>query len=328
MAIVKAKAGKGSLSDVFNYVLDKEKADDTLISSKDCMAETAQKEFELTKHRFGKTDGRTYFHIVQSFSPEDDITPYEANNIGLEFAEFFEGYQVLVVTHTNREHLHNHIIVNSVSFEDGKKLHMEKADLQALKEYSNKVCRKYGLTTTETDTRAGKMQKWKKDLIHTAFLALAYTDSIEGFIGYMENHGYGVHWEADRKYITFTTPDGIKARDNKLFDERLLKDNLELYYAMGGCFGPMANEYAFYQTPEHEPHAKQTATTGLINLIGNFLSIAPQRADYTPRRLTEMDKWEKERLEQILGKKISTEAFVCYCTREEYEQQSGLSLKM
>ena len=131
MAIVKAKAGKGSLSDVFNYVLDKEKTDDTLISSKDCMAETAQKEFELTKHRFGKTDGRTYFHIVQSFSPEDDITPYEANNIGLEFAEFFEGYQVLVVTHTNREHLHNHIIVNSVSFEDGKKLHMEKADLQA-----------------------------------------------------------------------------------------------------------------------------------------------------------------------------------------------------
>ena len=125
MAIVKAKAGKGSLSDVFNYVLDKEKTDDTLISSKDCMAETAQKEFELTKHRFGKTDGRTYFHIVQSFSPEDDITPYEANNIGLEFAEFFEGYQVMVVTHTNREHLHNHIIVNSVSFKDGKKLHME-----------------------------------------------------------------------------------------------------------------------------------------------------------------------------------------------------------
>ena len=175
MAIIKSKAGKCSLSDVFNYVLYKEKTDDTLISSKDCMAETAQKEFELAKHRFGKTDGRTYFHIVQSFSPEDDITPYEANNIGLEFAEFFEGYQVLVVTHTNREHLHNHIIVNSVSFEDGKKLHMEKADLQALKEYSNKVCRKYGLTTTETDTRAGKMQKWKKDLIHTILRAAAKT---------------------------------------------------------------------------------------------------------------------------------------------------------
>ena len=74
------------------------------------MAETAQKEFELTKHRFSKTDGRTYFHIVQSFSPEDDIDPYVANNLGYEFAPFFEGYQVLVVTPTDREHLHNHII--------------------------------------------------------------------------------------------------------------------------------------------------------------------------------------------------------------------------
>ena len=106
MAIVKVKAGKGSLSDVFNYVLDREKTEAHLIAGKDCMTETAQKEFEMTKLRFGKTDGRTYFHIVQSFSPEDDIDPYVANNLGYEFAHFFEGYQVLVVTHTNREHLH------------------------------------------------------------------------------------------------------------------------------------------------------------------------------------------------------------------------------
>ena len=110
MAIVKVKAGKGSLSDVFNYVLDREKTEAHLIAGKDCMTETAQKEFEMTKLRFGKTDGRTYFHIVQSFSPEDDLDPYVANNLGYEFAHFFEGYQVLVVTHTNREHLHNHII--------------------------------------------------------------------------------------------------------------------------------------------------------------------------------------------------------------------------
>ena len=75
MAIVKVKAGKGRISDVFNYVLDKEKTDDTLISGHNCMAETAQREFEMTKYRYGKTDGRTYFHIVQSFSPEDNITP-------------------------------------------------------------------------------------------------------------------------------------------------------------------------------------------------------------------------------------------------------------
>ena len=328
MAIVKVKVGKGSLSDVFNYVLDKEKTDDSLISGKDCMSETAQKEFELVKHRYVKTDGRTYFHIVQSFSPEDGITPYNANSLGLEFAGFFEGYQALVVTHTNKGHLHNHIIVNSVSFENGRKLHMEKADLQALKEYSNKLCKKYGLSVTEIDTRAGKKQKWKDELIRTAFIGLAYSDTASGFIEYMENHGYGVRWEDERKYITFTTPEGIKVRDNKLFDERLLRDNLELYFATGGCMGEMAKEYIRYQTPEHPPKAKETVTVGLINLFADLLCSNPRTSLYTPRALTERDKWEKERLEQILGKKISPEAFVCYCTREEYEQQSGISLTM
>jgi hypothetical protein len=90
----------------------------------------------------------------------------------------------------------------------------------------------------------------------------------------------------------------------------------------------MANQYIYYQTPEHQPNVKQTVSTGLINLIADFLSAAPPRASYTARPLSELDKWEKERLEQILGKKISTEAFVCYCTREEYEQQSGLGYGM
>ena len=207
MAIVKVKAGKGSLSDVFNYVLDKEKTEAHLIAGKDCMTETAQKEFELTKLRYGKTDGRTYFHIVQSFSPEDEIEPYVANNLGYEFAQFFEGYQVLVVTHTNREHLHNHIIVNSVSHENGRKLHMERADLEALKTYSNKLCRRYGVSVTETDSRAGRKKKWKDDLIHTAFLGIAFSGSKDEFIEYMENHGYGVQWEDKYKYITYTTPD-------------------------------------------------------------------------------------------------------------------------
>ena len=205
---------------------------------------------------------------------------------------------------------------------------MERADLEALKTYSNKLCRRYGVSVTETDSRAGRKKKWKDDLIHTAFLGIAFSGSKDEFIEYMENHGYGVHWEDSHKYITYTTPDGIKVRDNKLFDERLLKGNLELYFAMGGCFGPLANDYIYYETPEHDPGAKHTMSTELVSLIGDFLSIAPQTIYYTPRPLTEMDKWEKERLEEILGRRISADAFVCYCTREDYEQQSGLSLSM
>jgi hypothetical protein len=329
MAIVKVKTGKGSLSDIFNYVLDKEKTDEKLIAGKDCMTETAQMEFEIIKHRFGKNDGRTYYHFIQSFSPEDDIDAETASNIGYGFAEYFEGYQVFVVTHTNKEHLHNHIIVNSVSFENGKKLHMDKHDLAKIKMFSNSLCLRAGISVTELDTRAGTiLPKWKRDLIRVAYYALASTNTIDGFIEYMDEHGYGVRWEQDRKYITFHTPDDIKVRDNKLFDERLLKSNLELYYAMGGCDGALAYEYMEFQTPQHHPESKRTMTDGLLNLIGDFLSFAPPPSYYDPRPLTEMDKWEKERLEQLLGRKISSGAFICYCTNEEYEQQNGMGFSM
>ena len=205
---------------------------------------------------------------------------------------------------------------------------MEKVDLQALKEYSNELCRRCTVTTTETDTRAGNMKKWKKDLIHTAFLAIAYTDCIDGFIHYMEQHGYGVRWEEDRKYITFTTPNGKRVRDNKLFDERFLKSNIELYFAMGGCNGALAETYQSYKTPEHDEDMNMTVSTGLIRMLGDILSVAPPRESYMPRQLTEMDWQEKERLEEILGLKISPQAFVCYCTKEEYEQANGLGYAM
>ena len=68
----------------------------------------------------------------------------------------------------------------------------------------------------------------------------------------MREHGYKVQWEDKYKYITFTTPEGYKVRDNKLFDKRFLKNNLELYFAMGGCDGEMLDIYCDYVTPYHD----------------------------------------------------------------------------
>ena len=74
------------------------------------MAESAQAEFEAVKRQFHKTGGRQYYHVIQSFSPKDKLTPETAHQIGLEFAEYFKGFQALVVTHKNKQHLHNHIV--------------------------------------------------------------------------------------------------------------------------------------------------------------------------------------------------------------------------
>ena len=325
MAIVKMIPSASPLRNIFNYVLNKEKTAPHLISGKDCMPESAQAEFEIVKSRFNKSGGRNYYHVIQSFAPDDDLTPEEAHDIGMELACFFNSFQVLVVTHTDRGHLHNHLVVNSVSHADGKKLHTSRDDLLRVKTYSNKLCARRGLSTTETKSGWYRFDKWKDELVRVALMAVALSETREGFIEYMENHGYGVRWNPDHKYITFTTPNGKRVRDNKLFDERLLKGNLELYFAMGGCGSVMGPDYWNYQTPAHDENAKETVTTGLLNLIGDLLC-HEEDGGYTPRPLTEMDKWEKERLEKILGKRISNEAYCYYCTREDYEHYAGLSM--
>ena len=91
------------------------------------------------------------------------------------------------------------------------------------------------------------------------------------------------------KYISFTTPEGYKVRDNKLFDERFLKNNLELYFAMGGCVGDMIDTYCDYVTPYHDDSFTMTSTDGLINLLGDILSTVPADYYYQPHYVKEMN---------------------------------------
>ena len=142
----------------------------------------------------------------------------------------------------------------------------------------------------------------------------------------MREHGYNVKWEDKYKYITFTTPEGWKVRDNKLFDERFLKDNLELYFAMGGCDGAMLDTYCDYVTPYHDDSYTMTCSDGLINLLGDILSTVPPGCCYHPKYICEISTAEKERIEKILGRRICNEAFYTYCTREDYEREQGISM--
>ncbi|MBR1373884.1 relaxase/mobilization nuclease domain-containing protein [bacterium] len=121
MAIVKFVTSGSPMNNIFPYIMKKEKTDAKLISGINCMPETALEEFRAVKNQFRKTDGRQYWHIVQSFSPDDNLTPEIAHEIGLKFAEYFGNYQTVVATHIDRNHIHNHIVFNSVNFENGKK---------------------------------------------------------------------------------------------------------------------------------------------------------------------------------------------------------------
>lgn len=266
MAIIKFTSGKINPRTVINYVCNKEKTTDKLISGKDCMPESCEYEFAEVKKAFGKTDGRTYYHMIQSFSPDDRITPEQAHEVGLQMAELFEGYQVLVVTHTNKAHTHNHLVINSVNFENGKKLTISNQKLEEIKNYSNSICLQNGWDVTEAKTRRNRNPKWKQIIIEDALTAMAESYSMDEYISKLKELGIYVSYNPDYKYMTYSDAEGHKCRDAKLFDERLLKKNLELYFDLGGAETLIGDTILDYETPK-----SGNCTDGLTNLITNFI---------------------------------------------------------
>ena len=266
MAIIKFTSGEINPRTVINYVCNKEKTTDKLISGKDCMPESCEYEFAEVKKAFGKTDGRTYYHMIQSFSPDDRITPEQSHEVGLQMAELFEGYQVLVVTHTNKAHTHNHLVINSVNFENGKKLTISNQELEEIKNYSNSICLQNGWDVTEAKTRRNRNPKWKQIIIEDALTAMAESYSMDEYISKLKELGIYVSYNPDYKYMTYSDAEGHKCRDAKLFDERLLKKNLELYFDLGGAETLIGDTILDYETPK-----SGNCTDGLTNLITNFI---------------------------------------------------------
>lgn len=233
---------RGGVSAVLRYVMKEEKTeyeDRHLVTGLNCQPECCYTEFISTKLQHGKCDGKMYFHFVQSFHPEEPVTPEVVHQIALELAEQWKGYEVIVATHTDREHLHSHLIVNSVSFETGRKLHFGKEDLTQLCKFSDQLCVRHGLSICQPKVKqtvgigqaeyhtAMRGESWKIKLAIQIDEAMKYAVSKEQFVELMESEGYTVKWTDSRKSITYTTPDGHSCRDYKLHEEKYLKGNME-----------------------------------------------------------------------------------------------------
>jgi len=146
MAVIKIIPSKGRIKNIINYVLNKEKTDERIISGKDCSPQNAADEMNTTKELYSKTDGISYHHIIQSFKP-GETDPQKAHKIGKELAKKeFKNHEVLVVTHIDKGHIHNHLVVNSVSFKDGLKLVSNKETLREIKRESNRICKRENLS--------------------------------------------------------------------------------------------------------------------------------------------------------------------------------------
>ena len=244
-AIKNRGGGRGALGGVLRYVQQEEKTtweDRRLVSGWNCTAQSVCSEMQLTKERFHKTDGRQYYHFVQSFAETDDLTPQEAHAIALALVQReFPNFEVLVATHIDTDHLHSHLVVNSVSFQDGRKLHQSAADLQAHRMANDEICVAHGLEilpppqkqvkqkrmSTREYRSAAKGESWKFRLMNTIDQCMRYAASKEEFISLMESEGYQVRWTDSRKNITYTTPTGMKCRDDRLHEEKYTKEVME-----------------------------------------------------------------------------------------------------
>lgn len=147
----------GDIGHLLRYTQDPGKTDGSLlVSGVNCAPNLSMDEMNLVKRQFGKTGGIVAFHGYQSFAP-GEVTPEIAHQIGIRLATELWGdrFQVVVSTHVDKEHIHNHFAINSVSFADGKRFHSGAKDLYRLREVSDRLCREYGLSVIESPKQGG-----------------------------------------------------------------------------------------------------------------------------------------------------------------------------
>ena len=234
---------RGCMKSVMRYVSQPGKTfwdGQNLVSGIGCQPETAFDEFLSTKLLHHKDGGVQFYHMVQSFPKGADVDPRTAHEAARQLAGYFEGCEVLVCTHTDREHIHSHCIINSVNFETGKKVHIADKQIQELRARNDQICEELGLPKFQKDEQrqsrgmsnaeyytASKGESWKFELMRVIDDCMRYAGNREEFLALLRAEGYDATWTDSRKNITYTTPDGRKCRDSKLHIEKYLKENME-----------------------------------------------------------------------------------------------------
>ena len=262
MAITKIWAVKDDLNRVLNYIKNPDKTKEDMsdglkevltyttqgyktnekefITGINCEPRTALKQMMNTKLSYNKMDGRLAFHAVQSFKP-GEVTPEQCHALGVQLAKQMWGnrFEVVVSTHLDKEHLHNHFVVNSVSWVDGKKYDNKKADIDHFRELNDAICKEHGLTViTKPEGKAMNYGEWKAEKNDSTYLrklirydvdsVLLYARTPEQFQSSLEEIGYvvnlnGKHWTLKHPQSKRTFRFYKLTRDNRYDEEHLME---------------------------------------------------------------------------------------------------------
>lgn len=211
-----------------------------LISGINCTPQMAFHEFVATRETHHKESPVWFYHYTQAFHPDENITPQQAHELAMEFAaKAWPDSEVLVTTHIDKPHIHSHFLVNAVCHQTGRMLRQEKGTLKRLRDLSDELCEAHGFSVLKDTQKkydgmsareyrsAARGESWKMQIICAVDDCMKRSGSKEEFIRNMKALGYQVRWEESRRNITYTHPNGMKARDIKLFDKKYLKEVME-----------------------------------------------------------------------------------------------------
>ena len=229
-----------TVRDVLMYATNANKTEKQYyVSGINCKAENAVKEMQFVKEVYGKKDGILAFHGEQSFK-EGEVTPELAHEIGVRLAEEMWGdrFQVVVTTHLNTKHIHNHFVLNSVSFKDGKKYYSNRENTALLRRTSDELCEEYGLSVLKEKTCKSGINfenYYKKNTRESEYLQFAKEDldyainhalSLRQFESILVSMGYKYYYRAGKLSIR-KEPFKRYIRVERRFGEKYSMDNIK-----------------------------------------------------------------------------------------------------
>jgi hypothetical protein len=230
MAIIKSLPATKSLSNQLNYLAKEGKTVEELKEGINCTTDNVEQEFNIIKQLHNKTEGKQYYHYTQAFSKEDNITPQKAHELGKEWINNnIKGHQVYMVTHIDKEHIHNHFVINSVNIDDGKKLQISPSKLFEMKKDSNRLCerenlvqinleRNKGISKTDSEYRLEKkgITPWKDELRQCIDFGRSQSKSIVELKEYLKEH-FNIEVRETKNSISYKHPEANRSvRGNKL----------------------------------------------------------------------------------------------------------------
>lgn len=350
------KSGSQGFFNVFSYTQNPDKtADGQFVTAINCQKDIALQQMILTKQRYGKEDGYIAWHGYQSFKP-GEVTPEQCHALGVELARQMWGdrFQVIVTTHLDKEHLHNHFCINSVSFKDGGKYNFSKKELKRLRDTSDRLCREHGLSVVEHPRKAPSRQVWLDEQagkptrynIYRADVQEAIDRSItgRGMVQYLRGRGYIVDSTGPNlkirlpQYPHFTRLDTLNPQWTNQGIERLIYDRDDLVSSRSKP--PRKPDIPDWLKEAYQPRKRTTKIYRLYLYYCYQLGILPKGTAYHPvspqlrtdlRHLDDIDRQTRylasrniKTVEELLADRVAKESQLEALTTQRTKLQNKI----